>query len=76
MGIMRNWIELQVWSVRIAWRYLNGRWHYFRDAPMHVVARMADWCGSEDGDMNAIGWVADAELKLRLRRTRNSEVSA
>lgn len=63
------WIMWWVWSIRVIWRHVNGRWHIFRDVPDDVVI---DWIAygerpGADDDIKAVGAKAAAEFRLRLQ---------
>lgn len=55
-------VELRIWTCRIVWRQVNGRWFIFRDAPNWVVIRFVN-CQVED-----LGEQASDEMTSRLRR--------
>lgn len=68
--IRREW-ECFIWLFKAGWAEASGRWHYFRDAPMHVVAGVAaQKTEGEDEFICNIVNTARAELALRESKIR------
>lgn len=63
------WITSIIWTFRVLWRHVNGRWYIFRDAPDEVVIY---WISAGDNpdagdDVVAVSNQAKAEMELRLQ---------
>lgn len=67
---IRGWFEVQAWGFRGLIASMNGRWHYFRDAPDHVVASIAATPDHPDDEIQAVIDAARGERNLRQLKLR------